>query len=253
MEGAGRVRGLILFDIDGTLLRVGDPEHHLAFVHAMERVYGLPATLEGVPLAGMLDSQIARLALSRHGLSDDEIDAQLAEMIAIMGEHYTAAVAKQSRIERVLPGVLPLAERLQAEAFALGVLTGNARAVAHAKLAAADILRFFPVGAFGDAARERGHLVEEAWHHAEQHYGVRFAGSQTVLLGDTPRDIDAARAAGTRVVAVATGRYSIDDLTAHEPDAVFPDLSRTETVLAAIHDIVDEERPGSQEITGDHA
>mgnify|MGYP001409659034 CR=1 FL=1 len=59
-------RGLVLFDIDGTLLRAGDRAHQAAFVRAMQEVYGVPATLDGVPLAGMLDSQIARLALGRH-------------------------------------------------------------------------------------------------------------------------------------------------------------------------------------------
>lgn len=232
------MRGLILFDIDGTLLQVGDRDHQRAFVSAMKQVYGLPATLDGVPLAGMLDSQIARLALSRHGLSDDEIDASLAEMIEAMGEHYAEAIAEQSRIERVLPGVVEVAERLQTERFALGVLTGNARSVAQVKLAAAGILRYFGFGAFGDSARERGHLVEVAWSEAESRYGRNFAPRQTLLIGDTPRDIEAARANQARVMAVATGRFSIDELRAHDPDIVFSDLSDVEAVLSTIATLI---------------
>jgi len=232
------VRGLILFDIDGTLLKAGDKEHQIAFVTAMKQVYGLPATLDGVPLAGMLDSQIARLALSRHGLSNDDIDASLAKMIDVMGERYAEALAEQSRIERRLPGVIEIAERLRAEHFALGVLTGNARSVAQVKLASSGILNYFPVGAYGDSARERGHLVQMAWNEAETYYGLSFAPAQTVLIGDTPRDIDAARDNQARVVAVATGRYSVDDLTAHHPDAVFPDLTDTDAVTTAIERMV---------------
>jgi phosphoglycolate phosphatase len=232
------VRGLILFDIDGTLLKAGDKDHQIAFVAAMKQVYGLPATLDGVPLAGMLDSQIARLALSRHGLSDADIDADLSKMIDAMGEHYSEAVAEQSRVARRLPGVIEIAERLRARDFALGVLTGNARSVAHVKLASTGILDYFPVGAFGDSARERGHLVQIAWDAAASHYGLSFAPEQTVLIGDTPRDIDAARDNHAKVVAIATGRYGVDDLTAHHPDAVFPDLTDTEAVERAIERIV---------------
>ncbi len=231
------MRGLILFDIDGTLLQAGDRDHQRAFVSAMKQVYGLPATLDGVPLAGMLDSQIARLALSRHGLSDDEIDAGLARMIETMGEHYAEAIAEQSRVERVLPGVVEVAQRLQTATFALGVLTGNARSVAHVKLAAAGIVQYFAFGAFGDSARERGHLVEVAWSEAETRYGVSFAPRQTLLIGDTPRDIEAAHANQARVIAVATGRFSVDVLSEHEPDAVFPDLSDVDAVLATIESL----------------
>ena len=157
------MRGLVLFDIDGTLLRVGDLDHQRAFVEAMQQVYGLPATLDGVTTAGMLDAQIARIALGRHGLSEAEIDARLAEMVALMGERYAEKVARASRVERLLPGVVGVLERLQGDGYALGVLTGNVRAVARVKLASAGILRFFAgeaaAGAFGDSARERGHLV----------------------------------------------------------------------------------------------
>jgi phosphoglycolate phosphatase len=231
------VRSLILFDIDGTLLQAGDRDHQRAFVSAMKQVYGRSATLDGVPLAGMLDSQIARLALSRQGLSDEEIDADLARMIETMGEHYAEAIAEQSRIERVLPGVIEVSRRLRAAQYALGVLTGNARSVAHVKLAAAGILEYFEFGAFGDSARERGHLVEVAWREAQARYGQRFESRQTLLIGDTPRDIEAARVNQARVIAVATGRFSVDELNTHEPDAVFSDLSDVAAVLSTIESL----------------
>lgn len=232
-------KGLVLFDIDGTLLRAGDREHQQAFVDAMQQVYGLPATLDGVPLAGMLDSQIARLSLARHGLSDDEVDSQLSRMIEVMGERYAAVVAHPHRVDYVLPGVVEVAAQLREAQFALGVLTGNARAVARRKLLAAGLDDFFPVGAYGDSARERGHLVEAGLAEAADHYRVPFVPERTVLVGDTPRDIEAAHAAGARVLAVATGRYSIDELTAHGADAVLPDLSDTAAALAAVQAMLD--------------
>ena len=106
--------------------------------------------------------------------------------------------------------------------------------MARVKLTASGIQQYFPFGAFGDSARERGHLVEVAWNEAESRYGVRFAANQTLLLGDTPRDIEAAKANQARVIAVATGRFSVDDLREHEPDAVFADLSDVDEVVSAI-------------------
>jgi phosphoglycolate phosphatase-like HAD superfamily hydrolase len=186
----------------------------------------------------MLDSQIARLALSRQGLSDAEIDADLARMIEAMGTHYAEAIAEQSRVERRLPGVIEIAERLRSEQFALGVLTGNARAVARVKLSSAGILDYFPVGAFGDSARERHHLVQAAWDEAATHFGHTFSAAQTVLIGDTPRDIAAAHDNQAKVVAVATGRYSLADLRAHHPEALFPDLTDTTAIAQAIGEMV---------------
>lgn len=232
------MRGLVLFDIDGTLLRAGDPAHKAAFVTALQQVYGYPATLDGVPLAGMLDSQIARLALASHGLAASDVDARLVEAAALMGEAYAAAVSVGSRVHHLLPGTVALAEHLRDAGFALGVLTGNVRAVARAKLAAAGIDTLLPIGAYGDTAQERAHLVEMALLDAELHYKTVFPLERTVLIGDTPRDIEAARAGGVRVVAVATGQSTVEQLAACSPDAVFPDLASTQAVLATIQELV---------------
>ena len=172
MEGS--VKGLVLFDIDGTLLRAGDPAHKAAFISALRQVYGFPATLDGVPLAGMLDSQIARLALARHGLAASDVDARLVEAAALMGEAYEAAVAHGSRVENLLPGTVVLAEHLRDAGCGLGVLTGNVRSVARAKLAAAGIDTLLPVGAYSDTAEARSHLIPIALQDAERRYGTAF-------------------------------------------------------------------------------
>lgn len=232
------MRGLVLFDIDGTLLRAGDVAHKAAFITALQQIYGYSATLDGVPLAGMLDSQIARLALARHGLAASDVDARLIEAAALMGEVYAAAVSRGSRVDHLLPGTIALAEHLRDAGFALGVLTGNVQSVARAKLAAAGIDSLLPAGAYGDIAQERAHLVEMALLDAERHYAMAFPLERTVLIGDTPRDIEAARAGGARVIAVATGQSSVEQLAACSPDAVFPDLTNTQAILATIQELV---------------
>jgi phosphoglycolate phosphatase-like HAD superfamily hydrolase len=229
---------LVLFDIDGTLLRTGDPHHGAAFTHAFESIYGRPVTLDGVQLAGMLDAQIARALFEHHALDRDEADARLQEMMEAMGRRYVEAVAGRSIRERLLPGVTEAVLACLHNGWSSGVLTGNARSVAHAKLRAAGLDMLLDFGAFGDSAVERGHLVETALADAEHVTGVRHLPEETILIGDTPADISAARHGGARVVAVATGRFDVAALSQHDPDALLPDLGDTDAFIAAIRRVV---------------
>jgi phosphoglycolate phosphatase-like HAD superfamily hydrolase len=230
--------GLILFDIDSTLLVGGDAHHGAAFTHAFETVYGHPVTLEGVPLAGMLDSQIARLLFDRHGLARDESDQRLREMMTMMGDRYVEAIADSDLRERLLPGAAEAVVACHEYGWAVGALTGNGRAVGEAKLHAAGLSALISFGAYGDAAVERGHLVEEGLAEAELVTGVAYTPAQTILVGDTPHDISAARLGGAHVIAVATGRFSVDALREHDPDAVMADLSDTAAFVAAVERIL---------------
>jgi phosphoglycolate phosphatase-like HAD superfamily hydrolase len=234
MSAISRVNPLILFDIDGTLLMAGDRHHGAAFTHAFESVFGKPVTLDGVPLAGMLDAQIARILFERHGLDSDVSDARLTEMMDQMGARYVDALAGGSLRERLLPGVTEAVLACFERDWTAGVLTGNARSVGHAKLRAAGLEMLLTIGAFGDSATDRSHLVEAAIEDAERATGVRHRPEETVLIGDTPNDISAARLGGARVVAVATGRFDTEALRHHEPDALLPDLGDTEAFLAAV-------------------
>jgi phosphoglycolate phosphatase len=225
------IHALILFDIDGTLLRAGDRAHSAAFAHAFERVYQRPVTLEGVPMAGMLDANIARVLFERHGLDRVEADARLHEMMAAMGERYVATTIDRDTRAWLLPGVTEAVLACQARGWATGVLTGNAESVGRAKLRAAGFEQLLTYGAWGDSATERGHLVQTAIAATEGTTGVRYAPSQTILVGDTPQDITAARLGGAQVLAVATGRFDLATLREHGADAVLPDLSDTQAFM----------------------
>ena len=233
VTGTANVRGLLLFDIDGTLLRPGDKAHQRSLAEAMAEVFGAEPSLDGVPLAGMLDSQIARLALERQGIPEHRVRDELPRMMQVMVERYRVALAQEERRSWVLPGIVPLAERLQAE-FALAVMTGNASGVARTKLEAAGIAEHFPIGAYGDTAEHRHELVDVAAKAATTRHQVEFITEKMVIIGDTPRDIEAARAAGTCVIAVATGRFSVEDLEGYQPDLLFEHLGAVDEVLAGI-------------------
>ncbi len=229
-----RRHALVLFDIDGTILAAGDRHHGAAFTRAFEQVYGKPVTLDGVPLAGMLDAQIARILFERHGLDSAEADARLEAMMAAMGRHYAESIAGRSLRERLLPGVTEAVLAAHHHGWAVGALTGNGQAVGEAKLHAAGLGMLITFGAWGDRAVERGHLVDEAIAAAEQATGSRYAPVETVLVGDTPADIAAARLGGAGVVAVATGRFDLAALEKHQPDGLLEDLSDTAAFVAAV-------------------
>lgn len=220
-----RLRPLILFDIDGTLLRASDHAHGAAFTYAFETLVGKPVTLQGVPLAGMLDAQIARILFERHELDVDE--ELLSRIMAGMGTRYREVTLGRSLRENLLPGVTDAILACSHHGWPAGVLTGNAREVGLAKLELAGLRDLLAFGAFGDSARERGDLVPTALDDAQRALGTTHYAHETVLVGDTPNDILAARAAGAKVIAVATGRFSSDALAEHEPDVVLSDLSDT--------------------------
>lgn len=232
---------VLLFDIDGTLIKPGDPIHQQALLDAVRTVYQVEASLEGIPLGGMLDSQIVRLTLEKYDVPASDIRSGLTETMSIMGKRYGELLDGGERRSWLLPGVVELLSRLNGERV-LSVLTGNASGVARAKLSAAGIDHYFPHGAYGDSADHRYELVAVAIERVTHTTGETFQETDVVLIGDTPRDIEAARESGAKVLAVATGRYSVDDLAEHDPDIVFEDLSETERVLHELNAMADSPR-----------
>ena len=221
-------RGLVLWDIDGTLLRAGDPDHISGLLDALTEVAGRPVSFDGVTLGGNIERRIARTALRRAGIARAEVDALADEAIRRMADRYAASVT--DRRDRLLPGVEGALAALAGRGWAQGVLSGGARRVSETKLAAAGLEAHLACGAYGDEADERHHLVDLAIA-ASGHRGGRSA---VVVVGDTPHDVTCARAAGVGVVAVATGRWCADQLAEHRPDALLEDLADPDAVVAAV-------------------
>jgi phosphoglycolate phosphatase-like HAD superfamily hydrolase len=116
------------------------------------------------------------------------------------------------------------------------LVTGNVEPIAYEKLDAQGLADYFPVGAFGSDHAERNRLPALATRRARKHAGHAFRPDRhTVIVGDTPHDIECARAAGAQAVAVSTGRYSRDELSQHDPDMLFDTLPEPSTFLQQIH------------------
>jgi phosphoglycolate phosphatase len=217
---------LVLWDIDGTLVDSAGHGRH-AFEEAYRAVTGRP--FEGAAeYAGRTDHQIALAMLGGASEQLPDLLEQLAERL----EPRRELIAAEGH---VYPGVREtLAALHEADGVVNSLLTGNIEANAAVKVGAFGLERWldFGAGAYGsDPHERRSDLVAIARERAAARYGEPTGA---VLVGDTPLDVAAAREAGARAVAVATGFASLDSLRESEPDALLQDLSDTEAAIRAI-------------------
>jgi phosphoglycolate phosphatase-like HAD superfamily hydrolase len=218
---------LLLFDIDGTLLSGAAEAHRDAMFEALRAVHSIRPghrALGTVSPAGRTDPEIARAILLRAGVSAERIDDRAEEI----REHCCRAYARLCPNDLsafVLPGVPELLDSLaRREDVILGLLTGNYEPVARLKLARAGIGSFFSAGqgAFGSDAEDRVALPAIARRRAGTP-GRPHPREQTIVIGDTPRDIACARADGVRCVAITSGPYAAAALG--EADQVVADAA----------------------------
>jgi phosphoglycolate phosphatase-like HAD superfamily hydrolase len=225
------MRTLILFDIDGTLVRGGPAK--VAFETAMLETFGTAGAIDSHEFSGKTDPQIARELLTGAGLEDDAIDAGLAELWdGYIGE-FEARVGDNPM--KLLPGVASLIEALRAEPdVALGLVTGNIVRGALAKLGSVGLADVFEVGGYGSDHEVREHLPAIALQRAFEAWGVRFPPESAVIVGDTPRDVECGKYEGTRTVAVATGRIPRSRLEATGADTVLDDFYDVASVMEVL-------------------
>lgn len=224
---------LVLWDIDHTLID-GSGVSHQVYAAAFQKATGFPMR-HPWRFDGRTELAAVTEALCAHGLDPDDelLDAFTRMLVAEMG-HRAEDMAADGR---VLPGA---AEALTALGAVPGVrqsvLTGNLYPIAELKMSTFGLAGYvdFRLGAYGDDAFERTGLPAYAFDRTEQHLGRRHSGADTVIVGDTLRDIATARAVGARVVAVATGAHSVAELEAAGADVVLPDLADTATVLHSV-------------------
>lgn len=227
---------LVLFDIDGTLLWT-DGAGRRAMEFALREVFGTtgPASYR---YDGKTDRQIVRESMRAEGIDDATIDARMPDIEALYLERLAIELAASHTRVRAMIGVVELLDALRAyDHHVPGLLTGNLRAGAAQKLRAAGIeMERFSVGAFGSDHERREELPPIAQRRARELLGHDLPGDALVIIGDTPQDVACGQPLGARTIAVATGRYGVDELAACGPAAVFPDLRDTAAVLRAIDD-----------------
>jgi len=202
-----------IFDIDGTLLVTKDLVHWNALHQAMTEAYGVDTTLEGIPYHGKTDLSILRAAVGRAGVSDSDFEAKLPAALDAVCREVEANHLQLA--PKICPGVVQLLESLHANKKLIGVASGNLETVGWHKIEAARLREFFSFGFFSDHHESRAEIFRNALEHVNAQLGPV---ARVCFIGDTPSDIEAAKQVGAQILAVASGTFSFEELTACSPD-----------------------------------
>jgi phosphoglycolate phosphatase len=210
-----------LFDIDGTLMRHRDRVHVDAFFESVRGVMGRDLVLDGVTLAGNTDPGILRDAFRLAAVEDSVWRPHRDELLKTMCVR--VAERRAEMVWSIMPGVKEMLEHLKSKGALLGVATGNLEKIGWIKIENAGLREWFRFGGFCDRFDARADMIAHAAEQARailQETEAAASKKATVcVVGDTPFDIEAARANGLATIAVATGRYSFDMLMEHKPEA----------------------------------
>ena len=206
----------VLFDIDGTLLDTGGASDR-AWKRAFKELQGVDVDVPAVTGKGVPDPEVGRVVFRKtigREPTDEEADALMRRRLDHLPEEVENSpgyVVKDCVVETL--------EKLTADGILLGLTTGNVEEAAHIKLARADLDRFFPFGGYGSDSRDRTELTKRAVERAAQAFGGKLDRARCFSCGDTPRDVEAGHGAGLRVVGVATGEFTVDELEEADADA----------------------------------
>ncbi|MBI3558352.1 MAG: HAD family hydrolase [Deltaproteobacteria bacterium] len=225
---------LVLFDIDGTILW-GGPLWKECFLGAMAHFFP-DLEFPKVSFGGKTDIQIAREMMAAMGFNEAQVEDHMHRVVDLYVERACVAASTRSHEVSVLPGAKEIIEQLAVHPdVVLGLLTGNVRKGAHAKLSCAKLAHHFKLGVYGDDHWDRYRLPQLAVDLVQSELGLRFTGKQVVIIGDTIHDVNCGKAIGVRSIAVGTGRnVPTEELLKQNPDFYFRDLSNTFEVLQAI-------------------
>jgi phosphoglycolate phosphatase len=212
---------LVLFDIDGTLIRTGG-----AGVKAFERTFavefGIQKAAHGINFAGRTDTSLVRECFNRHGIEPSASNfKKFFEAYVFVLSHLLLDCQGSA-----CAGVVEFLKQLEQlpDRPLIGLLTGNIRLGAEIKLRHFDLWDYFCCGAFGDDDEDRNRLAQIAQERGRELLGRRLPGSEILVVGDTPRDVECGRAIGANVLAVGTGSYNCHELGQCNPDWVFETL-----------------------------
>ena len=229
---------VILWDIDGTLihsLRTGAYKDYT--IPVLEAVFGTAGRLHEMKVSGMTDLQIVAEALRNEGFTHEHVRERIHDLRERYMQEMQKATGNGEQFFEVLPGAREVLQAISAHPrYRSALLTGNIEPAAYLKMELVGLADFFDLpGAFGDESHDRSDLPALAADRISRHLNIELEPHQFIVIGDTPNDIACARHFGARAVAVATGRlYGAEDLRACEPDALLPDFSDLELVMATL-------------------
>lgn len=221
---------LILFDIDGTLISAGGAGTR-SLNKAFEEILGIKDAFKNFEMAGKTDVQIIKEGLMVAGIEPSM--SLVNEIIESYLNNLRVEINNNSK--HLKPGVKEFIEFIYYELnYPLGLLTGNLEKGARIKLEPFGLNLFFPVGAFGSDHEDRKQLLPIAIERFSKKFNYYIDFHKCIVIGDTPRDVACAKPYGAKVIAVATGPYSVKELQKTDADIVVENLSETNKILTLL-------------------
>ena len=219
---------LVLFDVDGTLISTSQLKNHV-FSEAIKRVYGVDVDVPVINHQGMVDTQIIYTLLEKSGIEIAQAEPKIEECRSVIKEIWNRDFAQFKF--KLLPGVLEVIEALSEKGVLMGLVTGNLESIAMDIMREIGLHKYLNFGGFGEDGTDRVELVRKALAEA----GKRgFVPGLAYVIGDTPKDVECGRRTGIKTIAVATGKFSEEELFECDPNYVFKDLSDTNTVVNTV-------------------
>jgi len=223
---------IVLFDIDGTLISSSAAEETLSkcYLKTIRDVVGTEPSVIPSRFAGMVDPQICKILLTETGLDDEKVEYFLPQVLARMGEIYRD-MEKRPILNEGVEELLRILTKSQNHI--VGVLTGNLSAVAAEKLRITGIDSYFAERFCADNYFDRNRLIEDAVRTCVANNKLSDR-KNVMIVGDTPRDMSAANAARTTSIGIASGIFSLEQLSQANATWVFPDLKPSKILLKAL-------------------
>lgn len=224
---------LILFDVDGTLIK-GSMVHLESPFVAIEKIFGINIERWATQEGGTDKKDVMEIA-KRNNINLSEVESKLEKIYNEMVRYFEENVDKDERVV-LLPGVKELLKKLSEKNYILGLLTGNVEEIAKIKMKKNGIDHFFEVGAFGGTTENRSELAPKAIKQTEKKFKIRIKKEDVIIVGDTPNDIKCAKDNGVKIIAVCTGRFKKEELEKLKPDYILDDLTDADKFLRIVNE-----------------
>jgi phosphoglycolate phosphatase-like HAD superfamily hydrolase len=198
----------------------------------MQKYFGIEPFPTKVYMEGKTFRWILKERLKEAGIENPDKDPRFYPALNDVSS-IVESIKKGIKIEKI-PHVEELINMLTQKGYYVGLLTGNTEESAKVKLEHVDLWKYFKIGAFGSEVDQRYELVSLALKDAKDKTGITFRKKQVYLIGDTREDITCAKQGKVKIISVATGKETLDQLRAEKPDFLFPDFSNLEGIVSAI-------------------
>jgi len=223
---------LILFDIDGTLLKAGGIVRE-AMGDALEEVFDTKGAIIDASFIGATDLGVVHDLMGRKGFKTDVINSRFPRLLEIYGRVLKEKLSTWDKFT-LCPGVPEVLDKLKLDGALLGLVTGNCQVGAMVKLERGGLGRYFSFGAFGDETSDRSRICRLAHERGEREAGCSIPKDDVILVGDSPNDIKAGKGYGIKILAVSSGWIGEEELEKLEPTWLCPDLGNVDEIAGLL-------------------